>query len=114
MAVGTRLAAHLPLPRTTTQHAERHFSAILVVEAQRAVGIWTEHDSLLLDHQQPAITIIQLLRELGCRVALDDFGTGYSSIGYLHELPVTTIMIDTATTGAEPLPHRPGAGLPVR
>ncbi|WP_300273079.1 EAL domain-containing protein [Halomonas sp.] len=51
-------------------------------------------ESVLLDHQQQAIAIVQALREMGCCVALDDFGTGYSSLGYLHELPVTTIKID--------------------
>ena len=51
-------------------------------------------ESILLDKQQQAITILKALRELGCDIAMDDFGTGYSSLSYLHQLPITTLKID--------------------
>lgn len=37
---------------------------------------------------------LKKLREHGVRIALDDFGKGYSSLGYLNQLPITTIKID--------------------
>lgn len=51
-------------------------------------------ESILLDKQQKAITILNALRQLGCQIAMDDFGTGYSSLSYLHQLPITTLKID--------------------
>ncbi|WP_319784333.1 EAL domain-containing protein [Oceanisphaera sp. IT1-181] len=51
-------------------------------------------ESILLDKQQQAITILNALRQLGCQIAMDDFGTGYSSLSYLHQLPITTLKID--------------------
>lgn len=51
-------------------------------------------ESMLLDKQQQAITILNALRGLGCEIAMDDFGTGYSSLSYLHQLPITILKID--------------------
>jgi diguanylate cyclase (GGDEF)-like protein/PAS domain S-box-containing protein len=51
-------------------------------------------ESVLLDRQHEAVTLLTDLRELGCRIAIDDFGTGYSSLSYLQDLPLTTLKVD--------------------
>ncbi|MGB0132988.1 bifunctional diguanylate cyclase/phosphodiesterase, partial [Dokdonella sp.] len=51
-------------------------------------------ESLLMDDIGQSMTILQSVRELGCRIAIDDFGTGYSSLNYLARLPVDMIKID--------------------
>jgi diguanylate cyclase (GGDEF)-like protein len=50
-------------------------------------------ESILLD-EDPNLTTLHKLRELGVQIALDDFGTGYSSLSYLHTLPFNKIKID--------------------
>jgi diguanylate cyclase (GGDEF)-like protein len=51
-------------------------------------------ESVMLDGDGPALTMLQNLREIGVRVALDDFGIGYSSLGYLRSFPFDRIKID--------------------
>ncbi|WP_136248353.1 bifunctional diguanylate cyclase/phosphodiesterase [Halomonas borealis] len=41
-----------------------------------------------------ARSVLQAMRELGCRTALDDFGVGFSSFHSLGQLPVDYIKID--------------------
>ena len=51
-------------------------------------------ESVLMDHVNENIRVLEGLRNLGCRVAIDDFGTGYSSLSYLVRLPVDEVKID--------------------
>lgn len=40
------------------------------------------------------MTVLEELRELGCKISIDDFGTGYSSLSYMKSLPLDAIKID--------------------
>ena len=51
-------------------------------------------ESLLMDDIGQSMSVLQSVRELGCKIAIDDFGTGYSSLNYLARLPVDSIKID--------------------
>jgi len=51
-------------------------------------------ESVLLQQDDIARTILSELREAGFRIALDDFGTGYSSLNYLREFKFDKIKID--------------------
>jgi EAL domain-containing protein (putative c-di-GMP-specific phosphodiesterase class I) len=40
------------------------------------------------------MTILEDLRNMGCKISIDDFGTGYSSMSYMKRLALDTIKID--------------------
>ena len=53
-------------------------------------------ESVIMQHPDSALTLMNELRALGCQVALDDFGTGYSSLSYLHRFPIDRLKIDAS------------------
>ena len=48
----------------------------------------------IMEYTTENLTILDDLRNLGCRISIDDFGTGYSSMSYLKSLEIDTIKID--------------------
>ena len=48
----------------------------------------------IMEYSTEKLTILDDLRDLGCRISIDDFGTGYSSMSYLKSLAIDTIKID--------------------
>ncbi|SDP88079.1 diguanylate cyclase (GGDEF) domain-containing protein [Rhodoferax sp. OV413] len=51
-------------------------------------------ESGLMQDNEPTITILRALKDMGVRIAIDDFGTGYSSLSYLRRFPIDTLKID--------------------
>ena len=51
-------------------------------------------ESVIMQHPDAALVVMNGLKALGCRIALDDFGMGYSSLSYLHRFPHDTQNID--------------------
>ncbi|HEX5725634.1 MAG TPA: EAL domain-containing protein, partial [Longimicrobiaceae bacterium] len=51
-------------------------------------------ESVILEHAEPALSLLEELRALGVGLCMDDFGTGYSSLGYLHRLHLDQLKID--------------------
>ncbi len=51
-------------------------------------------ESVLMQHCEENITILNRLHDLGVKIALDDFGTGYASLNYLRTFPFDKIKID--------------------
>ncbi|WP_243247143.1 bifunctional diguanylate cyclase/phosphodiesterase [Pseudomonas maioricensis] len=60
-------------------------------------------ESLIMNRQELAHTVLSQLRSMGLTVAVDDFGTGYSSLAYLKDLPIDNLKIDR--TFVSGLPH---------
>ena len=52
----------------------------------------TEH--FIMEYATTSLTILEDLRNIGCRISIDDFGTGYSSMSYMKSLALDTIKID--------------------
>ena len=51
-------------------------------------------ESVMMEEETTAQTILRELNELGVTLAMDDFGTGYSSLSFLKKFPVDILKID--------------------
>jgi diguanylate cyclase (GGDEF)-like protein/PAS domain S-box-containing protein len=68
-----------------------------ILQAHRIDGAQLElemTESLLMQHVDENVKLLQRLGDLGVQVALDDFGTGYSSLAYLKKFPIDALKID--------------------
>ncbi|MGD1907541.1 MAG: putative bifunctional diguanylate cyclase/phosphodiesterase [Leptolyngbyaceae cyanobacterium] len=52
-------------------------------------------ETALMQDITQALGLLHQLKDLGVGLAIDDFGTGYASLGYLRELPIDILKIDT-------------------
>lgn len=51
-------------------------------------------ESVIFEHADRAIEMLNQLRSMGIEIHIDDFGTGYSNLAYLMKLPISTLKID--------------------
>jgi diguanylate cyclase (GGDEF)-like protein/PAS domain S-box-containing protein len=51
-------------------------------------------ESMLMDHADTSVRLLNRLKALGVQIQVDDFGTGYSSLGYLHRFPLDALKVD--------------------
>jgi len=51
-------------------------------------------ERFIMEYSTSNLTILEDLRNIGCRISIDDFGTGYSSMSYMKSLALDTIKID--------------------
>ena len=71
-----------------------------VERALNAAGLQPRHleleitESVFMANPEPAIEVLERLREMGVQVCVDDFGTGYSSLAYLSHFKIDALKID--------------------
>jgi len=51
-------------------------------------------ETVLMQHAEFSVPLLQKLKVMGVRLAIDDFGTGYSSLSYLRQFPIDTLKVD--------------------
>ena len=56
-------------------------------------------ETVLMEHADAAMVVLEKLRAMGIKLLMDDFGTGYSSLSYLHRFPIDTLKIDASFVG---------------
>jgi len=62
-------------------------------------------ENVAMENLEPAIAILEKLKNMGVSIAMDDFGTGYSSLSYLRRLPVDVVKIDQSFVREIPDSH---------
>lgn len=53
-------------------------------------------ESVIMQHPEYVVGILNRLREAGIHISIDDFGTGYSSLSHLKRFSVNSLKIDKA------------------
>jgi EAL domain-containing protein (putative c-di-GMP-specific phosphodiesterase class I) len=51
-------------------------------------------ETVMVEHPDTALKIMDKLIKLGCSLALDDYGAGHSGLKHLQQYPLTTLKID--------------------
>ncbi len=51
-------------------------------------------ETVVMEHKEKVLDMLNQFRELGVEIHIDDFGTGYSNLNYLIQLPISTLKID--------------------
>ncbi len=51
-------------------------------------------ESAVFEFEEKALSILDSVKDLGCKIALDDFGTGYSTLKHVVFMPVDWIKVD--------------------
>ena len=59
-------------------------------------------EATAMQHNEPALSTLRKLKDLGVSLAIDDFGTSYSSLLNLKRFPVDKLKIDKSIIGAIP------------
>ena len=63
-------------------------------------------ETAVIEDMAAAKATLNRVRALGAKIALDDFGAGYCSLGYLRDLPVDVVKIDSAYVDGFPASGR--------
>ena len=72
-----------------------HFEDIILRTGIPAHKIEIEiTERFIMEYSTTNLTILEDLRNIGCKISIDDFGTGYSSMSYIKSLALDTIKID--------------------
>ena len=85
----------MPLAMVAQQMAAERCSSILVMDAGRAVGIWTEHDALKLDFSDPVGSDLPIARfmsspvaTIGIETTINEAAVAFRDMGIRHLLAV--------------------------
>lgn len=55
-------------------------------------------ESVMMEHADFIVSMLEQLKARGIQLYIDDFGTGYSSLSYLHRFAIDALKIDTSFT----------------
>lgn len=77
------------------KHFAKHFYEIVKEYGVSPNNIDIEiTESVMFNHSEELISILQELKDDGFRISMDDFGSGYSSLNMLKDIPLDIIKLD--------------------
>lgn len=91
LSISVNLSAKQLLHPSLVSHIKKMLSET-GLEARRLKLEVTE--SIVIEHREMSLGVLQQLNALGISLSTDDFGTGYSSLSYLHQFPFQRLKID--------------------
>jgi len=90
-----RMAVNISLKQLERKGFVEHVQKVLEKLGLPAVMLEIEvTESMFLDEESYALTLLNQLDALGVQISMDDFGTGYSNMAYLKKLPIDRLKID--------------------
>lgn len=94
-----RVAVNLSAQQFQQHHGQHQFQDT-VMQALKETGLSPDMleleitESIMMEHLDATLEILDQLKQEGVHFSVDDFGTGYSSLSYLKRLPIDSIKID--------------------
>lgn len=100
---------HTRFPQTPSLFVSVNLSGVQLLQPElimhldlmlREYGIDGRHlkmeitESVIMEHAQYALDMLNLMKQQNIKLCIDDFGTGYSSMSYLRRYPIDTIKVD--------------------
>lgn len=91
------LSVNLSPNQLTSESLVDDFKAIMTRNNMPATELKLElTETVIVEHPEIALQILDSLIELGSSLALDDYGTGHSGLAHLQRYPISTLKIDRA------------------
>lgn len=103
----TRYPAMSPLSVSVNLSGKQFVQANLVEQIDRMlleIGLDARSlrleitESVMMEHADFIVTMLEQLKARGIQLYIDDFGTGYSSLSYLHRFAIDALKIDLSFT----------------
>ncbi len=91
------ISVNLSAAQLSNERLVEDVQSIIVSQNMNAAELKLElTETVMVEHPEAALKVMQRLIGLGCSLALDDYGAGHSGLRHLQRYPLSTLKIDGA------------------